>query len=311
MGNIKVRQLQTDSDFWRARAFLREVMHLNGLRELSWHVARWDYWRWHGIANCGMDPFEGNALLWETSLGEIAAILNPENRNSFYLQVHPRHRTAELEKEMIRVAEETLAKPEPGSRWGARIHAHEGDELREGILRKRGYILSGDRETQNRRLLFRPVPGSSIPPGFTIRSLGGAEELPARSWASWRGFHPGEPDEKYEGWEWYRNIQRCPLYRRDLDIVATAPDGAIASFCTIWYDDATRTAYYEPVATVPEYQRLGLGRACLLEGLRRLQQLGCQLAFVNSEEEGPQRFYHAIGYEAHETLRAWDQPLGN
>ncbi len=155
------------------------------------------------------------------------------------------------------------------------------------------------------------MPDSAIPPGFTIRSLGRCEELPARSWASWRGFHPDEPDEKYEGWEWYRNIQRCPLYRRDLDIVAAAPDGAIASFCTIWYDDVTRTAYYEPVATAPEYQRLGLGRACLLEGLRRLQHLGCLLAFVNSEEEGPQRFYHSVGFDEHDVLRAWDKPLGD
>jgi GNAT superfamily N-acetyltransferase len=306
-----MRLLQTETDFWKARAFLREVMLLNGLRERSWHVARWDYWRWHGIENCGMDPFEGNALLWETTAGEIAAILNPENRNSFYLQVQPRHRTAELEEEMISAAEEILAKPEPGSRWGARIHAHEGDELREGILRKRGYVLSADRETQNRRLLSHPVPDTPIPPGFTIRSLGGAEELPARSWASWRGFHPAEPDDEYEGWEWYRNIQRCPLYRRDLDIVAAAADGAIASFCTVWYDDATRTAYYEPVATPPEYQRLGLGRACMLEGLRRLQKLGCQLAFVGSEEEPARAFYHAIGFDEHETLRAWDKPLGD
>jgi hypothetical protein len=96
-----MRPLQTDSDFWRSRAFLHEVMLLNSLREHSWHVARWDYWRWHGIENCGMDPFEGNALLWESPAGEIAAILNPENRNGLYIQVHPRHRTAELEEEMI------------------------------------------------------------------------------------------------------------------------------------------------------------------------------------------------------------------
>ncbi len=43
------------------------------------------------------------------------------------------------------------------------------------------------------------------------------------------------------------------ITRRDLDLVAIAPDGAVAAFCTIWFDDVTRSAYYEPVATVPTH----------------------------------------------------------
>jgi len=64
--------------------------------------------------------------------------------------------------------------------------------------------------------------------------------MPTRSWASWRGFHPDEPDEDYQGWEWYLNIQRCPFYCRDLNIVSIAPDGETATFSTMWYDNVTR-----------------------------------------------------------------------
>ncbi len=42
-----------EDDYWRIRAFLREVLLRNGLRELSWHVAEFDYWRWHLVANLG------------------------------------------------------------------------------------------------------------------------------------------------------------------------------------------------------------------------------------------------------------------
>jgi hypothetical protein len=35
------------------------------------------------------------------------------------------------------------------------------------------------------------------------------------------------------GWRWYRDVQRAPLYRRDLDLVAVAPDGELAAFCTL------------------------------------------------------------------------------
>ena len=144
-----------------------------------------------------------------------------------------------------------------------------------------------------------------IPPGYTVRSLGEAHELPARSWASWRGFHPDEPDEDYEGWEWYLNIQRCPLYRRDLDIVAVAPGGEIASFCTFWYDDVTRSAYIEPVATVPEHLRLGLARATITEGLRRVKRMGATRAFVGGYEPGPDALYSAVLSPDHDCSEEW------
>ena len=306
---IKMRMIQTEDDFWKIRTFLREVTILNHLRERSWHISRWDYWRWHGIENCGCPPLMDSVLIWETSSGEIAAVANPEDRNFIYFHVDPRYRSAELEGEMLTAAEKQLAKPGKDGKIRLRMHAHENDTLREALLKHHGYTPTEDVETQHFRYLERDVPTASIPEGFTIRSLGDEKELPARSWASWRGFHPNEPAEKYEGWEWYLNIQRCPLYRRDLDLVAVAPNGDIASFCTIWYDDFTRTANYEPVATQPEYHRMGLARACLTEGLHRLKRLGCVLACVSSEKPSVHQVYHSIGFDEHEISRSWVKEL--
>ena len=107
-----------------------------------------------------------------------------------------------------------------------------------------------------------------------MRPLGDVDELPARSWFSWKAFQPDEPEENYEklGWEWYLDIQRCPLYRRDLDLVTIAPNGDIASFTTVWFDDVTRCAYFEPVGTYTPYQRRGLAKAVMYEGMRRAKR---------------------------------------
>lgn len=43
---IAMRGYQSEEDYWRIREFLRQVMLLNGRRELSWHVSRLDYWWW-------------------------------------------------------------------------------------------------------------------------------------------------------------------------------------------------------------------------------------------------------------------------
>ena len=48
---LTMRAYQNEDDYWRIRVFLREVFLLNERREVSWHVARFDYWRWHGVEN--------------------------------------------------------------------------------------------------------------------------------------------------------------------------------------------------------------------------------------------------------------------
>jgi ribosomal protein S18 acetylase RimI-like enzyme len=148
----------------------------------------------------------------------------------------------------------------------------------------------------------------SLPPGYAIRSLGDGLELLERCYASGLGFHEGDIKVAVENREdpsWYRNIQTAPLYRRDLDLVAIAPQGAIASFCTIWFDDVTRSAYFEPVATVPTYQRRGLGKAIMTEGLCRLQRMGASTAFVGGFSPEANALYRSVMGSEHQLDEPW------
>lgn len=302
---LNLRNYQNENDYWRIRSFLRETFLLNDRREVNWHVAQLDYWRGHLLNNC----YEGDSLdwliyIWESDDDQIAAVLNTEESGQASLQVHPDYRSTELETEMIALAEKELAVESEGQQ-SLCVWVNSEDQLRLEVLKKRGYTQGKWTVRQWRRDLDGPIPEVAIPDGYTIRSMGDADEIPARSWASWRGFHPDEPDEDYQGWEWYHSIQRCPLYRRDLDIVAVAPSGEIASFCTIWYDDATRSAYIEPVATVPEHLRRGLARATINEGLHRLQRMGAIRVFVGGYEPGANALYSSTLSPVHDKWEQW------
>jgi mycothiol synthase len=304
---LTMRRYQSDDDYWRIRQFLREVFLFNERRELSWQVYRFDYWRWHGIENMGQGPLKESVFIWEQPDGTIAAVLNSESPGQAFLQVHPRLVTPDVEEEMLAVAEAHLAVSVSGDKKKLTVWASEHDQRRQALLARRGYGKGGMPEYQRPRSLFVPIPDAPVAPGYVIRSLGDAEELHKRGWVSWRAFHPDEPDEKYEGWEWYRNIQRTPLYRRDLDLVAVAPGGEFASFCTAWFDDVTRTGAFEPVGTAPEHQRLGIGKATMLEGLRRLKALGVTLVYVGSFTPGAHALYESVGFTEYELSQRWER----
>jgi mycothiol synthase len=302
-----VRQYIDREDYGRVREFLRDVYRLNNPLELSWQVYRFDYWRWHCQENIEQFDLEEMVSVWETSAGQIGAVLLPEGKGEAHFLVHPHLRTAELEAEMLARAEERLAVPTEDRRAKLLVYAHETDALRRDLLASCGYTRLSWAEHQRRRSMDLPIQELDLAKGYTIRSLGEVDELPARSLLSWRAFHPDEPDERYEGWEWYLNVQRCPLYQRDLDLVAVAPDGELAAFCTVWFDDVTRTGAFEPVGTAPAHQRRGLGKAVMSEGLRRLKRLGATMAYVASYSPAAHATYESVGFTDFIRNEPWEK----
>jgi GNAT superfamily N-acetyltransferase len=213
-----------------------------------------------------------------------------------------------LEDEMVAMAEAKLAAPGRDGSLCLFVWTHSHDTIRQEVLQQRGYTrFDGPESTeyQRSRLFSLPIPDEPLAEGYAMRALGDINELPSRSWASWRAFHPDLPDEDYKGWDWYLNLQQIPLYRRDLDMVVIAPDGQVAAFCTVWYDDVTRTGYFEPVGTVPEHQRKGLGKAVMREGMRRLKRMGAVQATVAGYSVAANALYSSVMSWDYELLEPW------
>jgi GNAT superfamily N-acetyltransferase len=308
---LHMRPYRDNEDYWRIREFLRQVMLRNDLRELSWHVARMDYWWWFGNPDLEKMDLTQKIFIWETRDGQIAAVINPENHAYAYPQVHPDFMGPELADEMVAVAEEHIAEGDDHLRQLS-FWVDSKDRIFQEVLIRRGFQRNtgpGEQEYEHRRELHGPLPDRMTVPGYTIRPQGDGLELLERCYASGLGFHEGDvsvASKNRDNPDWYHHIQAAPLYRRDLDLIAVAPDGSIASFCTIWFDDVTRTAYFEPVATVPTHQRKGLGKAVLLEGLHRIQHMGCKVAFVGGYSERANALYFSVMGPEYDVLEPWE-----
>lgn len=310
---LTMRCYHDEEDYWRIREFLRQVMLFNNRRELSWHVARLDYWWW--FANPHLEKFApGECIfIWETKDGQIAGVLNPEGHGHAFAQIHPAFLSLELEEEMIAAAEQHLFRVEEDGCHSLSFWVDSHSKSFQEMLRRRDFQRNsqpGEQEYLHRRSLDEPLPQARAVPGYTIRPQADGLELLERCYASGLGFHKDDihvARDNRDHPEWYHHIQSAPLYRRDLDLVAVAADGSIASFATIWFDDVTRTACFEPVATVPAHQRKGLARAVLLEGLHRLKRMGCKVAFVGGYSGRANALYFSAMGSDYDLSEPWEK----
>ena len=303
------RQYETSNDYWRIREFFRALRSADPRPSEIWHVGDFDYWRWHWLENV-VERSPNELRYWQTPDGRIAAVLVQGDPGVCHPMADPKTVTDDLLHEMLEIAESECTMTLQDDRRVIFVWADETNDRLNTVLRSRGYEYGqGAHAVEHNAWQALPeAPASApLPDGYMLRSMGDIDEHPARSLVSWRAFHPEEPDEGAdpEG-AWYRNIQRAPSYRRDLDVVAVSEkSGDIASFSTCYFDDVVRTGNIVLVGTAPSHQRKGLGKAVVTETLRRLHWLGVVGAYVSWYDPVPGALYESCGFADQEIGRAW------
>jgi ribosomal protein S18 acetylase RimI-like enzyme len=182
------------------------------------------------------------------------------------------------------------------------------DTERAEELRRLGFEPHGEPAPLFMRATANAAGPQSLPDGFTIRPLRGEEEHVSRAAAARRAFQSTmDPDAHAAR---YLGFMRSVAYIPDHDLVAVAPDGRVAAFTVFWPDAELSLAQFEPVGTDPDFQRLGLGRAVLLDALRQLERSGIAHARVmtNGDNHAAIALYEACGFERVDTLVNWYGP---
>jgi mycothiol synthase len=234
--------------------------------------------------------------VWEDATDRLVAVTAFEPPNEFEFQVHPSHDGEEIRERILAwgEAEAQMAPNDRGPTAAASTWASERDTAWIELLLARGYQRDGSCCPHFLRPLDRPIQRSSSVDGFQVRSVVGEREVEPRVAVHREAFAPSSLTP-----ERYLRLMRLPGYQPDLDIVAAAPNGAFAAFSLCWLDEKSRTGLLEPVGTHPDYRRLGLGRAVVLEGLRRLKAHGCECVLVVTGDNNVAalRLYESCGFE--------------
>lgn len=96
-------------------------------------------------------------------------------------------------------------------------------------------------------------------------------------------------------------IDQLSIYRSDLDLVVLDRDDNPAAYGLFWYDPVTATGVVEPMRTLDDHQRRGLGRHILTTGIDLLAQAGAERITIGFEPENPASgpLYLSVGFEPH------------
>lgn len=190
----------------------------------------------------------------------------------------------------------------------ATIEVHDGDPALGPALRRAGFAPRPGARVVG---MFRPAGGAHPPTGgSTVRSVAD-DELAARvavhraawrpsalPWADGRETDPAAESSFTDAA--YGAVRDTWLYRRDLDLVAVAPDGGLAGCCIAWFDAGTGVAEIEPLGVAPAHRRNGLAVAMCLEVASRVAALGGREIFINTgpreEYPGPGAAYAKAGF---------------
>ncbi len=292
---IIVRHYDHRADYERVGEFLLRTYRPKG-GHVNWLHPRWEYMHHHPLIR---DVDVTVIGVWE-SQGEIVGVVHPEHCMGIaYLEIDPGHTS--LKEEMVDYAETHLSRVEDGVRI-LRVYVNDGDEELRGLVQERGYRQTGDSEPMSRLVIPDPFPAISLPGGFRLKSLAEENDLRKVDRLLYRGFDHGK-EPPGDGIADRGFMQSAPSFRKDLNVVVAAPDGQFVSYCGMWIESVHQLAYVEPVATDPDYRRQGLGRAAVLEGMRRSGALGALVAWVGSA----QLFYKSLGFEPVYHRSAWQR----
>lgn len=241
-----------------------------------------------------------NIRLWEEKGRLLGWCVHTPGESSFDFFVHPAERSSDRALAMLR----------EGAAWAAeRAKAAGKAMLTNGWVADTdvaslahwqacGFTLEAQPEGPVfMQSLDREIEASVLPAGFAICDARTEDDLRLRAEATHGAFGIERPWEPY-----LQNMMgffHSPVYAGEHNLFVRSPDGRGAAACVIWLDPVNKVGLFEPVGTHPHFQKMGLGKAMMREGLRCMQAAGMTHASVgtNFDNVAAIALYRSIGFE--------------
>lgn len=298
--SIKLRSFLWEKDFDLVQDFLRETYELTK-NYINWVPQRFDNRRFGPCGTEYQDEEDDLVKIWEDtkeSKPKIVAVTILNSSGANWINIH--HNFRFLEKKLILWIENQ-------AKEHINFYVLENDQIKNDLLLEFGYENLGCVEYTRTRPIDLSISDYELPKGYTIKNVNINKDFVKYRQVIGSVFpHCNKMIEKL-----FNNYTKASFYNPELDIIAVAPDKGFAAFCTIRFDPISKIAKLEPVGTHPNHRRLGLSKAVIIEGLKRLNKYK-PIAIVilgAANTAGANRLYDSLGFTDKIAMLHWFKKL--
>lgn len=291
---VKMRNYTSEplftSDYVKVREFLSDLNR----ESLAYPGFTWSRWEWMTTHSMLDRSALGRIALWEEDNRIVGLATYESTLGDAYLFTAKGYKP--LEREMLEYARAALA-----GENGLRVIIDNNDRELQRAAGALGFIASTVQEN-TAMIDITDALAYSLPDGYKIISMADDWDFHKYNEVMWRGFnHEGPPPCTDEDIKGRKEMLSSPTIIPEIVLAVVAPDGKYVSHCGMWYAPGDEYALVEPVATDPDYRLMGLGKAAVLEAVKRCGQMGAKIALVGSS----QQFYYNIGFYPVHTGSWW------
>ena len=120
------------------------------------------------------------------------------------------------------------------------------------------------------------------------------------------GFHPDLEDPNYiNDMGAYNSRKKSSMYKDSFECLIIDENAEeqndVCSYCFVYVDKYSKTAFVEPVSTREKYRHKGIGTAMMHGVMLKCKELGVEKCYVNSYD-WRRKFYNASGFITEDTI---------
>ena len=153
-----------------------------------------------------------------------------------------------------------------------------------------------------------------LPEGFRL-AYGDEYTDEVNKWSACHmGFHPELENTNFRNdMDAYNTRKESSMYKDSFECVIIDENASdindVCSYCFVYVDKESKTAFVEPVSTRAPYQHKGFGKAMMHGVMLKCKELGVEKCYVNSYESWRRNFYNSAGFTTEDTIGIYHKKI--
>ncbi|MFW9926705.1 MAG: GNAT family N-acetyltransferase [Candidatus Thorarchaeota archaeon] len=296
---IQKHDFKWDNDFDSIRRFLGELFPIQK-SYTNWLPTTLENVKFGPGGTEYLDEEDEYLKIWRDG-DHIVALSVTKPSGSCHLSIHPEY--FEIAGEVVIWMQERVRELSQKDSTKMSLVVDDADDDLISVLSRLGFEkdeIEGDNQV---RLADSPIQTYSLPEGYSVRNA-----IIAEDYEKYREVQKAVfPHIKSMSKELLDTYGSASFYQEELDIVAVAPNGEFAAFCTARIDPVSKITELEPVGTHPNHRKLGLGRAVILETFKRLEKFNPSVVVIlgAAPSEAARKLYESVGFVNHGMAHYW------